>query len=121
MRAAGLGLAMLSLAGAPPLAGFFGELTVAAALAQSGNFVLLGLGLLGSVMSIAAVIGTLRVLYIQSPLEEARRGAAAALPAVTGLSTAGAVVFCVVIAAYGVFGNPILGLADQGAEALGLR
>ncbi len=121
VRAAGLGLAMLSLAGAPPLAGFFGELTVAAALAQSGNFVLLGLGLLGSVMSIAAVIGTLRVLYIQSPLEEARRGAAAALPAVTGLSTAGAVVFCVVIAAYGVFGNPILGLADQGAEALGLR
>jgi len=121
MRAAGIGLAMLSLAGAPPLAGFFGELTVAAALAQSGNFVLLGLGLLGSVMSIAAVIGTLRVLYIQSPLEEARRGAAAALPAVTGLSTAGAVAFCVVIAAYGVFGNPILGLADQGAEALGLR
>ena len=26
-----------------------------------------------------------------------------------------------VIAAYGVFGYPILGLADQGAEALGLR
>jgi hypothetical protein len=26
-----------------------------------------------------------------------------------------------VIAAYGFLGNPILGLADQGAEALGLR
>jgi NADH-quinone oxidoreductase subunit N len=121
VRAAGVALAMLSLAGAPPLAGFFGELAVAAALAQSGNFVLLGLGLLGSVMSIAATVGTLRVLYVQSPLEEARRGAAAALPAMTTLSTAGAVAFCLVIAAYGVLGNPILGLADQGAEALGLR
>jgi NADH-quinone oxidoreductase subunit N len=121
VRAAGLALAMLSLAGAPPLAGFFGQLAVAAALAQSGNFVLLGLGLLGSVMSLVAAVGTLRVLYIQSPLEESRRGAAAALPAVTALSTAGAVAFCVVIAAYGAFSYPILGLADQGAEALGLR
>ena len=94
---------------------------MAAALAQSGNFVLLGLGLLGSVMSLVAAVGTLRVLYIQSPLEESRRGAAAALPAVTALSTAGAVAFCVVIAAYGAFSYPILGLADQGAEALGLR
>ncbi|HEX9364690.1 MAG TPA: proton-conducting transporter membrane subunit [Candidatus Dormibacteraeota bacterium] len=121
VRAAGLALAMLSLAGAPPLAGFFGELAVATALAQSGNFVLLGIGLVGTLMSIAATVGTLRVLYIQSPLEESRRGAAAALPVVTALSTAGAVAFCVVIAAYGVLGNPILGLADQGAEALGLR
>ncbi|TMC53048.1 MAG: hypothetical protein E6J20_09825 [Chloroflexi bacterium] len=121
VRAAGLALAMLSLAGAPPLAGFFGELAVAASLAQSGNFVLLGLGLLGSVLSVAAVLGTLRVLYIQSPLEESRRGATAALPAVTALSTAGAVAFCIVIAGYGIFGNPIMGLADQGAEALGLR
>jgi len=121
VRAAGLALAMMSLAGAPPLAGFFGELAVAASLAQSGSFVLLGLGLLGSVLGVAAVLGTLRVLYIQSPLEESRRGAAAALPAVTALSTAGAVAFCIVIAAYGVFGYPIMGLADQGAEALGLR
>src|SRR5947209_18965080 len=121
VRAAGLGLAMLSLAGAPPLAGFFGELAVAAALAQSGNFVLLGLGLLGAVMSAAAVVGTLRVLYIQSPLEESRRGAAAALPTMTAFSTAGGLAFCVLIAGYGLLGLPILGLADQGAEALGLR
>jgi NADH-quinone oxidoreductase subunit N len=112
---------MLSLAGAPPLAGFFGELTVAAALAQAGNYVLIGLGALGSVMSAAAAVMTLRVLFMQSPIEEARRGAAAALPAVTAFSTAGAVVFCFVIAAYGVFGFPIMGLAQQGAEALGLR
>jgi NADH-quinone oxidoreductase subunit N len=121
VRAAGVGLAVLSLAGVPPLGGFFGELAVAAALAQSGNFILLGLGLLGAVMNAVAAIAVLRVLYIQPPIEEARRGAAAALPGVTMLSTAGAVVFCVVIAGYGLLGSPILGLANQGAEALGLR
>ncbi|HEY1421006.1 MAG TPA: proton-conducting transporter membrane subunit [Candidatus Dormibacteraeota bacterium] len=120
-RAAALALAMLSLAGAPPLAGAFGELAVAAALAQSGHFALLALGLLGWIMGLAAVVATLRVIYIQSPLEESRRGQAAALPVLTPLSTIGAVGLCFVIAAYGLFGSPIMGLANQGAEALGLR
>jgi NADH-quinone oxidoreductase subunit N len=118
-RAAGLALAMLSLAGAPPLAGFFGEFAVGAALAQSGHFGLLALGLLGSLLSLAAAVRTLRLIYIHSPLEEARRGSA--LPVLTRLSTLGAVGFCAVIGGYGLFSSPILGLADQGAEALGLR
>jgi NADH-quinone oxidoreductase subunit N len=118
-RAAGLALAMLSLAGAPPLAGFFGEFAVAASLAQSAHFGLLALGVLGSVLSLAAVAGSLRVMYIQSPPDEARRSTK--LPVVSGLSSIGAVAFCVVIAVYGLLSSPILGLADQGAEALGLR
>lgn len=117
-RAAGLALTMLSLAGAPPLAGFFGEFAVAAGLAQSGHFGLLTLGLLGWVLGLVAAVSTLRVLYIQSPLEDTRRGV---LPVVTTLSTVGAAALCLVIVAYGVFANPIMGLADQGAEALGLR
>jgi NADH-quinone oxidoreductase subunit N len=118
-RAAGLSLAMLSLAGAPPLAGFFGEFAVAAALAQSGHFALLALGVFGTALSLVAVAGTMRAMYIQSPPDEARR--TTRLPVLTGLSSLGAVVFCVVIAVYGIFSSPILGLADQGAEALGLR
>jgi hypothetical protein len=74
---------------------------------------------LGSALSLAAVAGTLRVMYVQSPPDEARR--TTRLPVLTGLSTLGAVAFCVVIAVYGIFSSPILGLADQGAEALGLR
>ena len=120
-RALGIGLVFLSLAGAPPLAGFFGEFAVAAALAQSGNFGLLALGLLGSVLSLVAALGTLRVLYIQSPPEEGRRAVGFALPAWTFVSSAGAVALCIAILAFGAFANPILGLAYQGAEALGLR
>jgi NADH-quinone oxidoreductase subunit N len=120
-RALGIAMVFLSLAGAPPLAGFFGEFAVAAALAQGGHFSLLALGLLGSVLSVVAALGTLRVLYLQSPPEEGRRAVGFALPAWTFASSAGAVAFCVVIVAYGAFANPILGLAYQGAEALGLR
>jgi len=120
-RAAGTALAFLSLAGAPPLAGFFGEFAVAASLAQSGYFGLLGLGLLGSVMSLVAALTMVRVIYFQSPLEEGRRGAVAALAIWTRLSTVGAIALSMIVASYGVFGNPILSLADQGAEALGLR
>jgi NADH-quinone oxidoreductase subunit N len=120
-RALGIAMVFLSLAGVPPLAGFFGEFAVAAALAQGGHFGLLALGLLGSVLSVAAALGTLRVLYLQSPPEEGRRAVGFALPAWTLLSSAGAIAVCVVMVAFGAFANPILSLAYQGAEALGLR
>ena len=120
-RALGIAVVLLSLAGAPPLAGFFGEFAVAAALAQGGHFGLLALGLLGSVLSVVAALGTLRVLYLQSPPEEGRRAVGFALPVWTFVSSAGAVAVCIVMMAYGAFANPILSLAYQGAEALGLR
>lgn len=119
-RAAALTLAMLSLAGAPPLAGFFGEFAVGAALARSGHFEVLAVGLLGSVLGIAAVIGTIRVLYLQNPPDEARRSGVV-LPFVTRFSAGGAIALCVLMAGYGFFANPIFSLADQGAEALGLK
>ncbi|HEY2599452.1 MAG TPA: proton-conducting transporter membrane subunit [Candidatus Dormibacteraeota bacterium] len=120
-RALGIAMVFLSLAGAPPLAGFFGEFAVAAALAQGGHFGVLALGLLGSLLSVVAALGTLRVLYLQSPPEDGRRAVGFALPAWTLVSSAGAITVCVVMVAFGVLANPILGLAYQGAEALGLR
>jgi NADH-quinone oxidoreductase subunit N len=119
-RAAALSLALLSLAGVPPLAGFFGVFAVGSALAQSGHFELLALGLLGTTLSTVAALGTLRVMYLQNPLDEARRGGVV-LPVWTRLSAGAAVALCVVIGAYGLFASPILALADQSAEGLGLK
>ena len=104
----------------PPLAGFFGEFAVGTALAKGGHFELLALGLLGTTLSSVAVLGTLRTMFLQNPLDEARR-AGVVLPAWTRLSGTAAVALCIVIAAYGLFASPILALADQGAEGLGLK
>jgi NADH-quinone oxidoreductase subunit N len=117
-RGAAIALVFLSLAGAPPLAGFFGEFAVAAALAQSGNLWLLALGGVGTLMSVAAALGTLRAIYLQNPPDESRRVAGARLPVLTRLSTYGAIALSVAIAGYGVFGNPIVSLADQASKAL---
>ena len=119
-RAAGLALAILSLAGVPPLAGFFGEFAVAASLARTGHTVLLVLVLFGAVLTIAAAVRVIQHMYFQSPLDETRR--AGAQPAtLSRVSAVGALVACIVIGAYGLLGYPILALADQGAEALGLH
>ena len=67
----------------------------------------------------AAIFNDALPLTISEPVPACR--AMTALPAVTGLSSFGAAAFCVVLAAYVVFAYPIMGLADQGAKALGLR
>jgi NADH-quinone oxidoreductase subunit N len=119
-RAVALSLCLLSLAGVPPLAGFFGQFTVASAIAGAGRFELLAAGLAGSVLCLVAALGTIRVLYLLTPLEESRR-AGVVLPVWSRFSAGAAVVLAFVIPAYSLFANPILALAFQSAEGLGLR
>jgi NADH-quinone oxidoreductase subunit N len=116
LRAAGLSLVLLSLAGAPPLAGFFGEFTVAAELVRSGLGWLLGAGLAGWVIAIAAVVRPLHAFYLESGLMDTRRG-----PRVATTWAVGALVPALLAIAYGLFAYPIHDLAIQGATALGLR
>ncbi len=119
-RAIAVSLCLLSLAGVPPLAGFFGEFTVAAALARAGHFELVTAGLVGTALSAVAAIGTIRVMYLMNPLDESRRGSLV-LPGWTRLAAGGAIVAAIVIGAYSLLANPILALAFQSAEGLGLR
>jgi len=116
LRAAGLALVLLSLAGAPPLSGFFGEFAVAAELVRSGLGWVVGVGLLGWVMAVAGVVRPLRAFYLEVGGTETRRG-----PRVAASWTPGAVVPALLAVAYGLFAYPIHDLAIQGATALGFR
>jgi NADH-quinone oxidoreductase subunit N len=116
-RALGLALVLLSLAGVPPLAGFFGEFTVAVELVRSGLGWVLACALLGSLLSVAAVVRTLRVLYLELSPEEGRGPGTRR----TVSWAAGPFVPALLVLAYGLLANPIHNLAVQGAAALGLH
>jgi NADH-quinone oxidoreductase subunit N len=114
-RAAGFTVSLLSLAGIPPLAGFFGEFAVASQLVRGGLFWLVAVGFFSSAVLAFAVLRDLRLVFLASPGEAVGQvgrnrvaigGAAAAAAVVIGLT---------------FFANPISGLAVQGAAALGLR
>jgi NADH-quinone oxidoreductase subunit N len=108
----GLSLALLSLAGAPPLAGFFGEFAVAQELLRSQLAWVLAFGLLGSGVGLWAVVRVLVLAWLE-PEHDERRLPASGWPLAAGLAG-------VLLLAYGVLSYPIHGLAVQGAEALGL-
>ena len=115
VRAAGFTVCLLSLAGVPPLAGFFGELAIAGQLVRAGLFWLVALGFFGSALVAFAVLRDLRLVYLASP------GEALVAAAPRRLVSGGAALSAAVLVAYVFFANPISGLAVQGAAALGLR
>ena len=119
-RAASLSAALLSLAGAPPLVGFFAEFSVAASLARTGGFWVLAVGLLASMMALLAAVRVLRRLFLDAPPEEVRRAAPPQLT-VAGLAVAGSWLAALVVAAWGLLAYPTLDLAVQAAAALGVR
>lgn len=114
-RAAGFAVCVLSLAGVPPLAGFFGEFAIAAQLVRAGLFWLVALGLLGSALASFAVLRDLRLAFLATGGEAVVRAPA------TRWVAAGAGLAAALVIAYGFFANPISGLAVQGAAAVGLR
>jgi len=114
-RAVGFAACLLSLAGVPPLAGFFGEFAIAAQLARGGLFWLVAVGFFASAVVSFAVLRDLRLVFLASPGEQVGR-------TVHGrLAYGGALLAAVLLVAYGFFANPISGLAVQGAAAVGLR
>jgi NADH-quinone oxidoreductase subunit N len=114
-RAAAFAVCLLSLAGIPPLAGFFGEFAVAAQLARAGLFWLVAVGFFSWAVVGFAVLRDLRLVFLSSSGEQVARTSHGRL------AMGGAGLAAVVVIAYTFFANPISGLAVQGAAAVGLR
>jgi len=97
-------IALASLAGVPPLAGFMAKFAVFAAAVQAGYVVIAAVALLLSVISIYYYFQVIRVMYVDEPVERTPvtygRGTQAAL--IIGL--AGVILL-------GLFPGPLLRLA----------
>jgi NADH-quinone oxidoreductase subunit N len=110
----GLALAMavfmFSMAGIPPLSGFFGKLYVFLAAVQSGLWALAIIGVLTSVVGAFYYIRIVKVMYFDAPVEEFDRRAPSLsfVAAVTGLFTT----------FFFIFPAPFIGAAQAAAKAL---
>jgi NADH-quinone oxidoreductase subunit N len=101
---------MLSLAGLPPLAGFFGKFYLfAAALSSGGNHALLwlvALALFGSLISLYYYLAVLKVIFVDG---DPGAGASSAAPPADSLQKIVVAVLAVVVLGLGVAPSMLLG------------
>jgi len=106
-----MAVSLLSLAGLPPMAGFFAKFYLFAAAYQSGLIWLVVLGLINSAISLFYYVWVIRQMYLVAPTgEEPVR-----FPAVAFTSL---VVAVVGVLALGVLSDPFLGFARVAATTL---
>ncbi|MCQ8241402.1 NADH-quinone oxidoreductase subunit NuoN [Rhizosaccharibacter radicis] len=102
---------MFSMAGVPPLAGFFGKLMVFAAAVQAGLWVLAAVGVVTSVIGLFYYWRIVKVMFLDAPVAGAfdhRAPSLSFVSAVTGVAT---VLFLLVL-------GPVTGAAQAAAAAL---
>lgn len=105
-------LAMLSLMGIPPLAGFFGKFQVFYAAVQAGYVGLAVLGVLTSAVSVAYYLRPILVLWVDPPGETASTLGAGRLPLVFGVAIA-----ALLVVLLGLVPSPALELAAHAVMA----
>jgi len=82
-----LALLMFSMAGIPPLAGFFGKLYIFLAAVDSGLIVLAIIGVLASVIGAFYYLRIIKVMYFDDPVDELERPVSIELKIILTLSS----------------------------------
>jgi NADH-quinone oxidoreductase subunit N len=112
MIALSMAIMMFSMAGIPPLAGFFGKLFVFQAAVDAGLYALAIFGVVASVISAFYYLRIIKVMYFDAPTDEGLDPATdGRLNTVLALSS-GAVLLLILLPA------PLLGAASAAAAAL---
>ncbi len=84
--ASALAIFMFSMAGIPPLAGFFGKLFVFLAAVESGLVVLAVIGLLASVVAAFYYLRVIKLMFFDEPVESFDRPAGSEITSIMTLS-----------------------------------
>jgi len=111
MAALGLGIFMFSMAGIPPLAGFFGKLYVFLAAIEAEFYGLAVIGVLSSVVSAFYYLRIVKVMYFDEVAEPLDRGIGRELALVilgSGL----------LVAFFFIYPGPVLSAATAAAASL---
>ena len=102
---------MFSLAGIPPLAGFFGKLFVFHAAIDAGLYGLCVLGVLSSVVGAYYYLRIVKIMYLDAPADEANDPMPRELSIIAGL-------FAGVCLVFFVYPSPLIDLATNAGQAL---
>ena len=111
MMALALAIFMFSMAGIPPLAGFFGKLYVFMAAVNSGLYALAIIGVLASVVSAFYYLRIIKLMYFDEPVDAFDKPIGQGVAAVLTVSGLFTTLFI-------VFAEPITRSAGQAAAAL---
>jgi len=111
MIAAALAVFMFSLAGVPPLAGFFGKFYVFLAAVNAKLYVLAVIGMLASVVGAYYYLRIVKIMYFDAPAEPFERQIGSGMTAILGVSALFTLLFF-------IWPAPLLAGADAAAQAL---
>ena len=106
-----LAVMMFSLAGIPPMAGFFGKLFVFRAAIDAGLYSLSILGVLASVVGAYYYLRIVKIMYLDAPADEINEPMPRELSILAGVMTAFTLLFF-------IYPAPLVELADMASSVL---
>ena len=106
-----LAILMFSLAGIPPLAGFFGKLFVFHAAIEAGLYALCVLGVLSSVVGAYYYLRIVKIMYLDPPADETNDPMPRELSIVAGALAGICLLFF-------IYPSPLIDLATSASQAL---